>query len=329
MKDIFISYTKEDKAIARKLVSKLEADGYSCWITPRDSSNLDSEKDFEQAIGNCKIFILMLSKFSENSTEIYSQLEKAVDNDKYIIPFKLDEIGSTLGLKYLLHTVEWVDAVGDGFTDAYEVLKEIIVEVFGGKIPEKRTPKVVVISETKEIKKNSIIIGILGVLVLVFAFLYFTTDNSNKTENNISNNANNVNIPNINNEEFEALTADELNFVGSWKIVDYADNRQMTEAERIQTLQSIENLKRNALVVFNGDRTFKRAGFAANVENGLWEYNSDKKQISLKSAASSQAGILNILEFSETTLTIVVLDNIPNASGGIDQVTTKITMKKQ
>ena len=43
MKDICVSYSKTNKALAKKIVSKLESDGSSCWVAPRDYKAEDEE----------------------------------------------------------------------------------------------------------------------------------------------------------------------------------------------------------------------------------------------------------------------------------------------
>ena len=57
-KEIFISYTTSDKAVADSLVVYLESMGYSCFIAPRD---IDPGKAYAanlmSAISNCKFML--------------------------------------------------------------------------------------------------------------------------------------------------------------------------------------------------------------------------------------------------------------------------------
>lgn len=329
MKEIFVAYAKEDKVIAKKLVSKLQTDGYSCSIIPRDIPANNAE-ELKKTISESRIFVLLLSQSAEKIDELYKQLEIAVDESIPVIPFKVAATSNNLGLKHMLHTLEWVDAHGDGFGDAYDVLKEIILEIYGGKVPEKivKTKTIKPAASKPEISKNNIIIGVLSILLLLFVFLYFSEPKNGADDNNSG--ITNTNIPINNfNTDFKELTEAETDLVGAWKVIDYEDNRKMSEQERVLTLQNIEVLKQNGVVVFNADRSFKRSGFSPTLDQGYWEFDSEKKQIFLKDMNNSPAGILNLLEYSNQKLTIVVVDNIDNGTGQIEQVTTKITMEKQ
>ena len=84
MNKIFVSNAKDDKSNSKKLVSKLEADGIKCYTLPRDKSQGNTEK----LISDSNIFILILSKHTQNSKEVTEQIKIAYDNNCHIIPFK-------------------------------------------------------------------------------------------------------------------------------------------------------------------------------------------------------------------------------------------------
>ena len=54
MKEICIIYHKDNKALAKKLVSKLESDGIACWVAPRDFKPEEKES-VQQVIKDSKI----------------------------------------------------------------------------------------------------------------------------------------------------------------------------------------------------------------------------------------------------------------------------------
>ena len=128
MKDIFVSHSKEDKSIAKKLVSKLESSGVGCYVYSRDK-NSGSEKEL---ISSSSIFILILSEYAQQSQDLIRQLKIAVENNCHIIPFKAGKTDTGLSTQYLLHSLEWVDALEDGFDEAFEILLEIIEEMNEG-----------------------------------------------------------------------------------------------------------------------------------------------------------------------------------------------------
>lgn len=87
--DVFISYSRNDKDIATKIVQILVENNISCWI---DRSGIESGDNFVdriiQAINESSIFILLLS----SNTSIWSEREFtfARQKNKRIIPIVLD-----------------------------------------------------------------------------------------------------------------------------------------------------------------------------------------------------------------------------------------------
>ncbi len=323
MKDIFVSFSKEDKNLSRKLVSKLEAEGYSCNVLPRDSSHGKPE----ELIAESRIFILMLSSGTEKSEQVTEQLKSAVENNCFIIPFKAGKISDNLGMQYMLTELEWVDAFGDGFDEAYEVLLEIIDEITEGK-KTKIVKKAKSETESFELKKTHLygIIGVLAVLLLYFAFFNNSEiKNKNTSVNNLSQSSENV-ISDIVNEK---LKPEEQKIVGSWKMTGYEDSRQMTAEERRATNQNIEQMKQRVLLTFNADRSFARAGFTQNVQKGYWEYDVAKKKIYLIPEGTNKREEINIIDLTDKKMTFVVTESVETSPGKKEIVTTKLSFEKQ
>ncbi|MCF6183966.1 MAG: toll/interleukin-1 receptor domain-containing protein [Bacteroidales bacterium] len=325
MKDIFVSFSKEDKNLSRKLVSKLEAEGYSCNVLPRDSSHGKPE----DLIAESRIFILILSSGAEKSQQVSEQLKNAVENHSFIIPFKAGKIDNNLGIQYMLNELEWVDAFGDGFDEAYDILLEIIEEITEGK-KTKSINKAKQLSETGgfELKKPHLygIIGVLAVSLLYFAFFNNSgTKNTTLPANNISQSADKV-IPDIVNEK---LKPEEQKIVGSWKMTGYEDSRQMTPEERRVTNQNIEQMKQRVLLTFNADRSFARAGFTQYVQKGYWEYDVAKKKIYLIPENTNKKEEINIIDLTNKKMTFVVTESVEISPGKTEIVTTKLSFEKQ
>ncbi len=326
MKDIFVSNSKDDKSLSKKLVSKLESVGYSCFVLPRDETSGKSD----DLIAGSKIFILILSESAEKSKQVAEQLKSAVEQNCTIIPFKAGKIDNTLGIQYMLDELEWVDSYADGFDEAYDVLLEIIEEITQGK-KTKPVKKIHSDTDSFEITKTHlyIIIGILFLGIIWFAFI-----NTPETNNNASISQNNTNsvqtntsvTPDIINKN---LKPEEQKIVGSWKMTDYEDSRNMTEEERRQTEQNIEQLKTRVLLTFNADRSFARAGFTQQVQKGYWEYDETKNKIYLIPENTNQKEEINIINLSEKSMTFVVAESVETNPGKQEIVTTKLTFQKQ
>lgn len=323
MKDIFVSNSKNDKSLSKKLVSKLESEGYSCFVIPRDEKFGKSG----DLIAGSKIFILVLSESAENSKQVAEHLKSAVENNCIIVPFKAGEIGNSLGMQYMLNELEWVDAYGDGFEEAYEILLEIIEEITQGK-KTKPVKKNIVHSgnENFELKKTHLY-GIIAVLLAVLIyFAFFNESNINEIKQNNTVQTNTTLIQDVVNKK---LQPEENKIVGSWKMTDYQDSRNMTQEERRLTDQNIEQMKQRVLLTFNADRSFSRAGFTQNVQKGYWEYDINKKKIYLIPENTNQKEEINIIDLTDNEMTFVVTESVETSPGKQEIVTTKLTFQKQ
>ena len=90
--DVFISYSSKDKAVADQLVAHIEKAGYACWIAPRNIvGGVEYSEVIEKAILTCKIFLIIFSEHSEKSPWVKSELNIAFSENKYLIPYKIDE----------------------------------------------------------------------------------------------------------------------------------------------------------------------------------------------------------------------------------------------
>lgn len=79
--DFFISYSTEDKAIVDGVVLQLESAGAKCWYAPRDVVGRYA-KAIVDAIGNCKVFLLCLSKNAAISEHVLNEVEIAYHKEK-------------------------------------------------------------------------------------------------------------------------------------------------------------------------------------------------------------------------------------------------------
>jgi len=59
MKDICVAYSKANKSLAKKIVSKLESDNISCWVSPRDFKSED-EESVKKVITESGILLLII-----------------------------------------------------------------------------------------------------------------------------------------------------------------------------------------------------------------------------------------------------------------------------
>jgi len=110
--DVFISYSSKDKTIANAACATLEKHEIRCWIAPRDvPPGLQYAAALINAINDCKVFVLILSKGSNASGQVLREVEEAVDNGTPIIPLRIEDFEPTDAMRYYIKSLHWLDAM--------------------------------------------------------------------------------------------------------------------------------------------------------------------------------------------------------------------------
>lgn len=91
-KDIFISYSRKDIAIAREIKKKVETKtSVSCWM---DMEGIESGSQFQDviisAINETKIVLLLLSENSMESPWVKKEINFAYEKHKKVVPINID-----------------------------------------------------------------------------------------------------------------------------------------------------------------------------------------------------------------------------------------------
>ena len=90
--DVFISYSSKDEDTANMIVEGLSERGVRCWKAGEYTIN--SGEDFRQkiadALNECKIFLIILSKNSMTSPWCKIELTEALRKNKKIYSLKVD-----------------------------------------------------------------------------------------------------------------------------------------------------------------------------------------------------------------------------------------------
>jgi len=126
--DIFISYTTSDKQIADAVCHAVENEGIRCWLAPRDirpGENFPSE--IMNGIEACKIFILVASKNIKKSKHVLNEVNAAVDKNKIIIPFKIDDDRLNDDYHYYIGKTHWIEAFPDPQVSFGKLIKTLAI----------------------------------------------------------------------------------------------------------------------------------------------------------------------------------------------------------
>jgi hypothetical protein len=110
-RDVFISYSQPDYNCATELVSRVEGEGISCWIAPRDiAPSTDWAAEIIEAISGARVMILVFSASSNDSPQVRREVERAVYKQVSILPFRIENVLPSKSLEYFLSAQHWLDA---------------------------------------------------------------------------------------------------------------------------------------------------------------------------------------------------------------------------
>lgn len=111
MADVFISHSSADHDVAQMLCNKLEAQGITCWMAPRDIiPGEDWAKSITEAITKSSVFLVIYSKNSAQSTQVPREIGLAGARKLCIIPYKIDDTRLEGEFEYYLLNSHWVTA---------------------------------------------------------------------------------------------------------------------------------------------------------------------------------------------------------------------------
>jgi hypothetical protein len=108
MSDIFISYKREEQAVAKKLADALEGEGWTVWWDPKLRAGEHFDDVIEKALNEAKCVIVMWSKLSVNSEYIKAEATEALEQGK-LVPVKIENVNLPFRFKRV-HTpslLEW------------------------------------------------------------------------------------------------------------------------------------------------------------------------------------------------------------------------------
>lgn len=142
VRQVFISYSSPDRALANDLCAYLEAQGISCWIAPRDVvPGSDFPGSIIDAIDASRVMILIFSKNSNNSPHVIRELTRAITSNILIIPFRIEDILPTKNMDYLINVAQWFNAIPPPPQQYFGALTETVKSHLSGQQTEKPGPE--------------------------------------------------------------------------------------------------------------------------------------------------------------------------------------------
>lgn len=130
-KEVFISHSSEDHAVARKVYEFLKSEGLDCFMDDYDLRPGDEfVTKIPEAIRGSSVVVLIFSTNSDNSSDVTKELELARTGKKLIIPFRVEKL-QPHGLAWILAGITWVDAFQPPIEAPLRKLAERVREIIG------------------------------------------------------------------------------------------------------------------------------------------------------------------------------------------------------
>ena len=131
-KSVFISYCSKYERYIRKMTQMLDKMGISYWIAPdMIPAGSNYAREIPGAIQCCEVFLLVLSKNSQQSIWVEKEIDSAINYRKTIVPFQIDDEPLTDMFRFYLNNVQTIYCVNRP-KDAIEELKQRLRSLIRG-----------------------------------------------------------------------------------------------------------------------------------------------------------------------------------------------------
>ena len=130
--DVFISHSSQDNEVANAASRRLEQEGFSCWIAPRDIlPGQDYGAAIVEGIRGARLFLLIFSARSNESPQVKREVERAANANLPIIPFRVEDVMPSLALEYFISGSHWLDAIEPPLERHLDYLSEAVARSLG------------------------------------------------------------------------------------------------------------------------------------------------------------------------------------------------------
>ena len=153
-KKVFISYKSDEFSEAAWVMNKLEENGVSCWMAPMCiTGGASYASEIPAAISACEVFVLILSKSAQESKWVPRELDQAINANKTIMPFMIENCPLKDDFSFYLSNVQRYFAYEDKEGTMIKMLSDI-KEILGMlDDPEEVTPAPAEEKKPAEVKK--------------------------------------------------------------------------------------------------------------------------------------------------------------------------------
>lgn len=130
--DVFISYSKPDRAVADDVCALLERRGIACWIAPRDvAPGLVFDEAILDAIDGAHSIVVVLSRNANQSQFVKNEVNRAFSKGKAIFTLRIEDITPSKGLELYLARHQWTDGFPPPLEERLDRLANAILALQG------------------------------------------------------------------------------------------------------------------------------------------------------------------------------------------------------
>ena len=134
--DVYICASSRDKPVAERLVLRLEAAGYSCWLAPRDvPCGSTWGQVIVEAINSARLVVVLLSARANLSALVSKEVAQAVQHRVPVLPVRLEDVPLSTELNLLVGGLQFVDVSRASIEESARAL----LDATGKFLPQKRT----------------------------------------------------------------------------------------------------------------------------------------------------------------------------------------------
>lgn len=107
-KDIFISYSRKDTAVADRICNALDRAGISYFIDRKGiAGGMEFPEILAHAIVDCKIFLFLASRNSYQSDYTANEITFAFNRKRKMLPYIIDGSELPLALEFTFSRINW------------------------------------------------------------------------------------------------------------------------------------------------------------------------------------------------------------------------------
>jgi hypothetical protein len=138
---VFVSYSHLDAEVANAICAAIEGGGRKCWMAPRDiRPSGEWAEQIIDGINAAAVMVMVFSSSSNKSPQVRREVERAINREMPVVPFRIEQVLPVKSLEYFLSTHHWFDAFNGPLESHIERLCTLLESMRTGRVDEDVSP---------------------------------------------------------------------------------------------------------------------------------------------------------------------------------------------